>query len=128
MNAKTPLEIAIVAYRRPRDPDNRRSEAQIRDAHALAETGVFSKNNIVDITGLPYNFTFGLIEKHDVTGGRLNPETLWPMRTLARQWKQGKEVDRKIIREILAADTSQSTLAKLTGIPQQSISYWMAHA
>lgn len=125
MTQQSPIELALAAHGRPRDPDDTRSSQQIADAKALAATGLFSIQNIVDITGLPRYYAYSLIEKHDKSGGRLNPETLSIIYDLWYERQHRQPIDRGKVKLVVGQGTSQHMLAKLTGIPQASISGWL---
>jgi hypothetical protein len=124
MTAITPLEQALVAWRRPKDPHDRRAQIHVDDAVALAETDVFSVRNIVAITDLPQTFAYELLHKHNKIGGRLNPETLPLIYDIWLERARGPGDPKAWVRTVLKLGTSQLMLAKLTGIPQASISEW----
>jgi hypothetical protein len=126
MTAHTPLEQALAAWERERDPENR--QAQVDDAVSLGETGVFSNFAISLITGLDKEFVGELTKKTDKTGGRFNPETLALIYKVAVQWRTTDACDHGAVREIVTAGTNPIMLSRLTGISRSAIYLWLGES
>jgi len=112
------IEDALAAYTRP--PDTPRQK-RIEDAHTLNSHGVFSKRNIVAITGLPAWVIDAEIEKNYKTGGRFNPEML-PLIHDFHQSLDGQP-DVSLFRMITSQGVSFDFLCKLTGVPKSTMQY-----
>lgn len=131
MIAMTPLEQALVAFTRHRDP-NDALDRQVRtdDAVALAETGVFSIHHIILITGLPRTFAFDLLmgKNPRKEGGRLNVEHLELINNVALDWRRHRAANRTDVATIVNGGTSPRMLSKLTGIHYNTIYGWVRKA
>jgi hypothetical protein len=99
---------------------DRRCEAAI----ALSGYGLFSRNHIEAITGLTEHYVKRLIEKPEKTGGRFNAGYLSLMYDFVLEYEEQDIINSSLLKNILDNGTSQGFLAKLSGIPQQSISRW----
>ena len=124
MIALTPLEQAVVAFTKHRDP-NDPMDRQVRadDAVALAELDVFSVQHIILITGLPKTFAYELLRGKNPAkqGGSLNVEHLEQINDVAIQWQRNRVADRRAIATIVSGGTSPRMLSKLTGIHYNTI-------
>lgn len=128
MIALTPLEQALVAYtkhRDPNDPLDRQTRAD--DAVALAELGVFSTPHIIAITGLPKTFAYELLagKNPDKRGGSLNVEHLSLINDVAIMWARSGVADHRLVHMIITGGTSARMLSKLTGIHFNTIYRWV---
>lgn len=119
MIAMTPVEQALVAWTRVKDPDNR--QPQVDDAVALGETGSFSNRHIAHITGLDPNFVNQLTGKTDKTGGRFNPEALPMLNDIRLQWVRARTVDSALVRLVVKIGVSAGMVSKLTGVSRSAI-------
>jgi len=128
MIALTPLEQALVAFTRTRDPEEPGDrQGRVDDAVALAETGVFSVQHIILITGLPKTFAYELLAGMNPSkrGGSLNVEYLHLIHDVAVDWKRHHGTNRQVVRSIVTAGTSPRMLSKLTGIHYNTIYAWI---
>lgn len=128
MIALTPLEQALVAFTRHRDPIpalDRQQRAD--DAVMLAETEVFSIRQIISITGLPSTFAYELLagKNERKEGGRLNPDTLQQISEIAAAWKRYHAADKKVVKAVVDAGTSPRMIHQLTGIHYNTIYAWV---
>jgi hypothetical protein len=114
VTAHTPLEQALIAWSKQKNPDDR--QPQIDDAVSLGETGVFSNRNIAHITGLDVDFVGELTGKKDKTGGRFNPEALPMIYDIRLQWARARTCDPAAVRLVVNMGVSAGMLSKLTGI------------
>ncbi|MDF2915883.1 MAG: hypothetical protein K0S70_100 [Microbacterium sp.] len=128
MIALTPLEQALVAFSRDRDPDAPGDrQGRVDDAVALAETETFSVQHIILITGLPKTFAYELLAGKNPRkeGGSLNVEHLPLINDVAIDWRRHRSADRRVVATIVDGGTSPRMLAKLTGIHYNTIYAWM---
>lgn len=87
----------------------------------LAETGVFSNNNIVSITGLTrYRVDQIFSKSKKDRGGRFNPETL----VLLVDFQAGPTPE--LARSIVNLGTSTGMMSRLTGVSDSRIKRWLA--
>lgn len=131
MIAMTPLEQALVAFTRHREPGTLQDRQQrVDDAVMLAETEVFSVQHIILITGLPKTFAYQLLagKNPNKRGGSLNVEHLSLINDVSIDWRRHRAVDRKAVAEIIAGGTSPRMLSKLTGIHYNTIYAWLRKA
>lgn len=128
MIALTPLEQALVAFtkhRDPNDPMDRQNRAD--DAVALAELGIFSVQHIIAITGLPRSFAYELLagKNAEKRGGSLNVEHLSLINDIAIQWKRDRVAVPHEVATVVSGGTSARMLSKLTGIHHNTVYKWV---
>jgi hypothetical protein len=114
MTPHTPLEQALIAWTKVKDPDN--AQPQFDDAAELGETRVFSNRNIAAITGLSTEVVGKITGKTDKSGGRLNPEYLQDAYDMWLDFARDDHVNPEILSRIHNG-ISLRFVAKLTGIP-----------
>jgi hypothetical protein len=119
----TPLEQALIAWSKVKDPNNR--QPQVDDAVSLGETGMFSNIQIALITGLQVNFVNELLTKPDKTGGRFTPEALPFLHDIAQAWAYDYTVDKDAVRFVVGLGVSPGMVSRLTGISTRAIYYWI---
>lgn len=132
MTAQTALQQALAAWGRRETADRQES---VDAAVALAEWKVFSMAHIIQITGLPRDFTHELIGKSDKTGGAFNAEMLpflydlWllyiqsPPRA-ATQRTSPDVVNKALF--VMKQGCSAGMVEKLVGIPARTLTRWAA--
>lgn len=113
---RTCLEAAVEAWLRPRGD----REEQMDDLHRLAAYGVFSNRQLEAITELDWRIVKRVSTKMDRTGGRLVLSTLPLMVWLQADYERGIR-NKRVLRLILDAGTSQRTVSRLTGIHLRAI-------
>ena len=131
MIAMTPLEQALVAFTRHREPGTPQDRQQrVDDAVMLAETEVFSVQQIINITGLPKTFAYQLLagKNPNKRGGSLNVEYLDLIQDVAITWRRYGNADQVTVKTIVDGGTSPRMLSKLTGIHYNTIYAWLRKA
>jgi hypothetical protein len=90
---------------------------------SLSRHGVFSARQLSAIADgkVSHHAITRMIEKKDKTGGNLNAGTLDILRNLLYSRANGS-TDYKLVADAVSRGTSQGMVAKLTGIPQGTIS------
>ena len=116
---KTALEQALVAYTRA-DSDE---QQHVEDVIELASFDVFSKDHLIEISGLSKKTVYSLVQKTGKAGGRFNPESLPLIYDLWLEWTQGGR-NVRLAKLIVKQGTSPGFLEKLTGIPRRTITRW----
>ena len=95
----------------------------LEEVERLGEYRIFSSRQICAIVNnnLSHSVIAKKIQKGDKTGGALNPGTLDILRNVLYSRAEDKR-DIKLIQDAFGMGTSQSMIARLTGIPQSTIS------
>jgi len=102
-------------------------EKLVNEARALAEWGVFSNTHIAAFTGLRIGIVNGITDKSDHTGGTLRPEALSKVIEVIRMSVQSERTPSVAV-SALRSGVSSIMLARLTGLPQTTISRWHRQA
>lgn len=103
--------------------DNMSKSRLLDEVEKLGEYKLFSSRQICAIinNNLTHSTIAKTIQKGDKTGGALNPGTLDILRNVLYSRAEDKR-DIKLIQDAFGMGTSQSMIARLTGIPQSTIS------
>jgi hypothetical protein len=123
MNQMKRLEIISVAIWLRDHAKTASNEELLEKCAHLASFGVFSNRNLTKlISGRLSHATIGR-HTHKTTrnGGSIAPESLEDIRD-ALFSRESKRIDYEAIFRAIRRGTSQNMIAKLTGIPQSSIS------
>lgn len=89
----------------------------------------FSIRQLSIITGLPVSKIKAVVTKSDKTGGKLVPDTLRDILHIKNSYNQWDKIDEQAICRVIKQGTSQTMLAKLTGLSQSYISQiWRKYA
>lgn len=93
----------------------------------LAAQGLWSKAQIVALSGATSTFVKKNVEKTDHTGGKFNPDSLDLILEMFDLMQAG-EKNPKLTAAIVDAGTSVRMLSRLTGRPEPSIKYEIGKA
>lgn len=98
-------------------------EQKLNEAIALAEWGTFSNRQIAGFLALRPSLIHGITGKTDNRGGKLLPEAL-PLIAELIYMDARSERSRTAVVATLRAGVSNGMLARLTGLPESTISRW----
>lgn len=122
----TALEDALAAFN---DSPHINQEERIALAQKLNRWGVFSKEHIRRITGLPYHVVASELDKSDKTGGTFNPEML-PLIYDFEQSIQNRAPrtapDLALLKIILSQGVSRRFLCRLLSVPNGTMDHWVS--
>lgn len=99
------------------------NEEIVAQLKSVSRHGIFSARQLAAIANgrVSHHTITRMIEKKDKTGGNLNAGTLDILRNLLYSRANGS-TDYKLVADAVSRGTSQGMVAKLTGIPQGTIS------
>lgn len=124
MNYLEAVETAIDAYEQKPHLDR---DGKIEWVKKLAEFKVFSNAQITELTGMRAGTVTLYTGKTSGTGGRLNPDALGLVADFIKARNRG-EVSYGAVKKIHDSGISIKMLARLTGLPESTLSFQSANA